>query len=92
MKEAIYRTPEKIDIGTNPKFSEDLKNLIAEGYTDVIIDMNDTVYISSVGLRTLLAIHRDCAGKGGKMVIRNAGDMVKSVMEVTGFSQLFNIE
>lgn len=92
MKEAMYRTPEKIDISTNPKFSEDLKNMIADGKTEIVIDMEDTVYISSVGLRTLLAIHRDCAGKGGKMVIRNAGEMVKSVMEVTGFSQLFNIE
>lgn len=92
MSQAIYRSPQKIDISTNPGFSEDLKNLIAEGNSDIVIDMGDTIYISSVGLRTLLAIHKECVGKGGKMVIRNAGDMVKSVMEVTGFSQLFNFE
>ena len=92
MSQAIYRSPEKIDISTNPQFSEDLKNLVAEGNSDIVIDMSDTIYISSVGLRTLLAIHKECAGKGGSMVIRNAGEMVKSVMDVTGFAQLFTIE
>ncbi len=44
----IYRTAEKIDISTNPGFSEDMKELMAEGNYEIVIDMNDTVYILSL--------------------------------------------
>ena len=88
----IYRTPEKIDISTNPAFSEDLKELAAKGVYELVIDMADTVYISSVGLRTILAMDKECRKNNGKMVIKNAGEMVKKVMDITGFSQILNIE
>ena len=88
----IYRTAEKIDISTNPGFSEDMKELMAEGKYEIVIDMNDTVYISSVGLRTLLSTQKECKANGGRMVIRNAKEMVMKVFEVTGFSELFTIE
>ena len=88
----LYRTPEKIDIGTNPAFSEDLKDLVAKGGYDLVLDMGDTVYISSVGLRTILAMDKECKKNNGKLLIRNAGDMVKKVMEITGFAQILTIE
>ena len=92
MNTAIYRTPEKIDISTNPGLSDDLKELLADGKNDLTIDMADTVYISSVGLRTLLATQKECKAAGGNMVIRNAGAMVRKVFEVTGFAQVFTVE
>ena len=92
MNTGIYRTPEKIDISTNPGMSDDLKEMIAEGKNKLTIDMADTVYISSVGLRTLLATQKECKAAGGDMVIKNAGEMVRKVFEVTGFAQIFSIE
>ena len=87
----IYRTPEKIDIGTNTAFSEDLKEIASRGIFDLVLDMEDTVYISSVGLRTILAMEKECKKNGGKLVIKNAGEMVNKVMEITGFSQILTI-
>ena len=79
------------DYFTSPTASA-VQKMIAEGKNKLTIDMADTVYISSVGLRTLLATQKECKAAGGDMVIKNAGEMVRKVFEVTGFAQIFSIE
>ena len=48
-------------------------------------------YISSAGLRVLLGAAQAMDGKGD-MVVRNLNPSVREVFELTGFSDLFNIE
>ena len=56
---------------------------------DIAFDASDLEYISSAGLRVLLkvkkAIKRD-------ITIRNVSDEVFDIFDVTGFSEIFNIE
>ena len=87
-----YKTEERIDTRTVEKFSEDLKAILEKGQYELEIDMSDTVYISSVGLRALLSTQREIEKNGGHMVIRKTGPAVNKVFEVTGFTKLFRIE
>ena len=87
-----YKTDERVDTKTVDRFSQDLKGILEKGQYELEIDMSDTVYISSVGLRVLLATQREIDKNGGSMVIRKAGPAVKKVFEVTGFTRLFKIE
>ena len=87
-----YKADERIDTRTVENFSDELKEILQKGNYELEIDMSDTVYISSVGLRVLLATQKDIDKNGGSMVIRKAGPAVKKVFEVTGFVRLFKIE
>ena len=58
----------------------------------LVIDFKDLEYISSAGLRVLLAIKKDLEAKGKGLVIRNINDVVKEVFNVTGFINILNIE
>ena len=88
----IYKTEKRIDIKTAPKLSSDLKQLADEGKYDVVIDMSETTYISSVGLRALLTMQKAVNANNGSMLIRGACDSVREIFDVTGFSGFLNLE
>ena len=58
----------------------------------VIIDCSGMDYICSSGLRIFLGTYKMIAQKGGKLIIRNLQPLVKNVFDMSGFSQIFNIE
>ena len=55
----------------------------------VVFDAGKLEYISSAGLRVLLSAHKKMAG--GMKVI-HVNEIVQEVFEVTGFSDILNIE
>ena len=58
----------------------------------VIIDCKGMDYICSSGLRVFLSWYKMIAQNGGKLIIRNLQPLVKNVFDLSGFSQIFNIE
>ena len=80
----------RINTATAPQLEEKLVPAL-DGVTDLAIDMSGLNYISSAGLRVLLGAAQDMDGKGD-MAVHNLNESVKEVFDVTGFSNLFNIE
>ena len=58
----------------------------------VQVDCKGMTYICSSGLRVFLTLNKNITAKGGKLIIRNLEPMVKTVFDMSGFSQIFNIE
>ena len=58
----------------------------------VVVDCKGMTYICSSGLRVFLTLNKNIVAKGGKLVIRNLKPLVKGVFDMSGFSQIFNIE
>ena len=48
-------------------------------------------YISSAGLRIFLTLRKAAEDKGGKIIIQNINDDIRSVFMMTGFLNLFEI-
>lgn len=72
----------------------DLESKINEAVDDankLILDFAKLDYISSAGLRVLLGAAQAMDGKGD-MVVRNLTPSVREVFDLTGFSNMFNIE
>ena len=63
-----------------------------DGVQNVTFDLNGLEYIASAGLRILIAAMKKIRAEGGTMTIKNAGEQVKEVLDMTGFSQIFNVE
>ena len=58
----------------------------------VVVDCEGMTYICSSGLRVFLTLNKNIVAKGGKLVIRNLEPLVKGGFDMSGFSQIFNIE
>ncbi|MBQ8128784.1 MAG: STAS domain-containing protein [Clostridia bacterium] len=57
----------------------------------LVLDFSKLDYISSAGLRVLLAAHKTMSRKGGMKVI-HVNEIVKEVFDVTGFSDILTVE
>ena len=80
----------RLDTTTAPQLETELKQSIADN-TELILDFAKLEYLSSAGLRVLLAAQK-VMNKQGKMVIRNVNDVISEVFEVTGFADILTIE
>lgn len=80
----------RLDTITSPDLEGEINKAIPDA-AKLILDLKNLDYISSAGLRVLLGAAQAMDGKGD-MVVRNLTQSVREVFELTGFSNLFNIE
>jgi len=80
----------RLDTTSSPQLEAELKRSIAD-VTELVFDMHALDYISSAGLRVLLAAQK-VMNKQGKMIIRGANQNIMEIFEVTGFVNILTIE
>ena len=80
----------RMDTTTAPILEDELKS-VTEEIKELILDFAKLEYLSSAGLRVLLASQKQM-NKQGKMVIRNVNEIIMEVFEVTGFVDILTIE
>ena len=66
--------------------------LLESNGKDVVIDCTKLEYIASSGLRLFLGILKKARGVGSRVILRNVNDVVKDVLELTGFISIFEFE
>lgn len=80
----------RLDTTTAPELEAELKESL-DNVEDLTMDFQGLEYISSAGLRILLATQK-VMNKQGKMRVVNVNDVVMDVFEVTGFADILTIE
>ncbi len=80
----------RLDTTTSPILEAELKESL-ENIDELIFDFEKLEYISSSGLRILLATQKIMDGQG-KMIIKNVNEVVYEVFELTGFVDILTIE
>ena len=80
----------RLDTTTAPSL-EKLINELPADVNDLVFDMNDLAYVSSAGLRVLLSAQKKM-NKLGKMKLTGVCEEVMEVFEMTGFSDILDIE
>ena len=78
----------RLDTNTAPELEAELK---LDGVGEVVFDFVALDYISSAGLRVLLAAQKAMMASGGKMSIANANEMVRGVFQITGLDAVFTL-
>ena len=86
----LYITLEgRLDTNTAPQLEAELKVSLS-GVTELDLDFSGLEYISSAGLRVLLAAQK-AMRKQGKMTIRHVNETIMEVFEITGFVDILSI-
>ena len=81
----------RIDAVTAPDFEKNLSESIGDGEKTFLIKMNQLEYISSAGLRSILAIAKVLKTRESKMIFSGLQGPVKDVFKISGFGSIFTI-
>ena len=80
----------RLDTSTAPELEAEL-NASLGGIADLVLDMKDLVYLSSAGLRVVLAAQKKM-NKQGHMTVKNVCADIMEVFEITGFVDILDIQ
>ena len=81
----------RLDTAAAVQTSEDVKPLLEAEQKEIVLDCTELEYISSSGLRIFLAIRKEAATHGSKVVVSNINADIRQVFMMTGFISLFEI-
>ena len=80
----------RLDTITAPELDAEIKQNI-DAIDCLVLNFKGVEYISSAGLRVLLATQKTM-NKKGKMVVREVNDTVMEIFNITGFVDILTIE
>lgn len=80
----------RLDTSTAPILEAELSSSL-EGVTELVVDFEALEYISSAGLRVMLAAQKTMS-KQGTMKVIHVNDDIMEVFEITGFCDVLTIE
>ena len=80
----------RMDTTTAPQLEAELKDSLS-GVEHLVLDFAALDYLSSAGLRVLLAAQKQM-NKQGDMVVRNVNETIAEIFDVTGFADILTIE
>ncbi|MBR4231956.1 MAG: STAS domain-containing protein [Oscillospiraceae bacterium] len=89
-EKALFTLEGRLDTITAPELEKELKASL-DGVKELTLDFEKLDYISSAGLRVLLAAQKTMT-KQGQMKLTKVGEAVMDIFDVTGFSDILTIE
>ena len=81
----------RMDAVTVQDFDKTTQALVDQGKTKIVLDLSGLDYISSAGLRGLLALAKKLKTKQGKLSLCSLSGMVREVISLSGFDQILPI-
>ncbi len=87
----VFRPFGKIDSGHSADLDAALTEGIGQGMRFIAVDLTDTPYIASSGLRALLKAAKAVKPEGGQITVCGLNDVVHEILQVSGLLRIFPV-
>ncbi len=87
----VVRIEGKLDTQTSPHAQARLTQLIDQGATKMVVNLEKLDYISSAGLWALLAAAKRLKGNSGELRICSLNEFVQKVFDISGFTTILTV-
>jgi anti-anti-sigma factor len=87
----VVRIEGKLDTQSSPDAQTQLTQLIDQGATKLVVNFEKLDYISSAGLRILLAAAKQLKGNSGELRICGLNEVVQEVFDISGFTTILTV-
>jgi anti-anti-sigma factor len=81
----------RMDADNASQFEKQCEDCISEGIRSLVVDLADLKYVSSMGLRSFVAIAQELQQKGGELRICRLTGLVQQVFEITRLNQVLHL-
>jgi anti-sigma B factor antagonist len=87
----FYKPEGDITASSAPKIRVELKNLIAEGVRDLVIDLINTRVVDSTGIGLLVATHNSLLRLNGKLSLKNVSQELLELLKAFRLDKHFSM-
>jgi anti-sigma B factor antagonist len=87
----VITLPRRFDFDSAPLVEKELRPILEQHPERVLFDFSKTDYISSVGVKVLLAATRTLKETGGNAAFSSLCHQVTYIFEIIGFSKIVTI-
>ena len=88
---SVVKVSGRVDSATAPDLEKSLQGLLDSERTRIVLDLQDTEYMSSAGLRVLVAMHKAAKKNGGGLSLAQPSTRVKEVLDLAGLTPVFDV-
>ena len=81
----------RLDAVASPEFETSLSDWISKGEHNFLLNLTDLDYISSAGLRSILATSKKLKETQGKIFLTGLHGPVEEVFKISGFLSIFRV-
>ena len=89
---AVIAIKGELDAYTAPGVEEQIANLVGRRINNIVLDLSETGFLDSSGLRAILTAHRRLASEQGSLTLRNPSEPVTRLLEITGLTDHFRTD
>ncbi len=87
----VLRFSGNLDTNTSEPAQATINSLIDDGVSNLLVNLRDVAFVSSAGLRILLATAKRLNGTDGSLKITNLNETVHEVFEISGFISILSV-
>ena len=82
----------ELDTASAAETEAALKPLFESTGKDLVLDCSNLEYIASSGIRILVNLLKTAKANGDRVVLKNVNEVIRDVLELTGFVSYFVFE
>ena len=88
---SVVKVSGRVDSSTAPELEKSLQGLMDSNRNQIVMDLQEVDYMSSAGLRVLVAVHKATKKNGGALVLAQPSMRVKEVLDLAGLTPVFDV-
>lgn len=82
----------RIDSNTAPTLLETLNSVMEAGRYKIVLDLSETAFVSSAGLRVFISVQKNCKRYNrGELVLSGVPENIRAALDLAGFVSIFKI-
>jgi anti-anti-sigma factor len=88
----IFRLQDRVNLGNFAELEETAQEAYNNGMRDMVLDLGQTVSLTSIGIRAIVVIHKMLSTDGGNhMKIANPMSYIREMLDISGVTQYIEI-
>jgi anti-anti-sigma factor len=88
----IFQLQDRVNLGNFAELEDTAKEAYNNGTRDLVMDLSQTVSLTSIGIRAIVIIHKMLSSDGGKhLKIANPMPYIREMLEISGVTEYIEI-
>ena len=81
-----------LDTSTSPEAETEINDWLSKNTKKMVVNLKETTYVSSVGLRVFLATAKKMTASSGAVKFCCPNEVVKEILDISGFSTILDVK